>query len=85
MTDSSSIPRPAPIPEDDLDRNLTLARPEGDQSLPHIGMVGDTYTILLKGEDTAGRYTLIDMHIPARRRSSPPSSQLRGDVLRARR
>lgn len=64
MTDSSSIPRPAPIPEDDLDRNLTLARPEGDQSLPHIGMVGDTYTILLKGEDTAGRYTLIDMHIP---------------------
>jgi quercetin dioxygenase-like cupin family protein len=27
-------------------------------------MVGDTYTILLKGEDTAGRYTLIDMHVP---------------------
>ena len=64
MTDSSSTRRPAPIPEDDLDRDLTLARPEGDQSLPHIGMVGDTYTILLKGEDTAGRYTLIDMHVP---------------------
>ncbi len=27
-------------------------------------MVGDTYTILLKGEDTAGLYCLIDMHIP---------------------
>jgi quercetin dioxygenase-like cupin family protein len=27
-------------------------------------MVGDTYTILLKGEDTAGRYCLIDMHVP---------------------
>jgi quercetin dioxygenase-like cupin family protein len=26
--------------------------------------VGDTYTILLRGEDTAGRYTLIDMHVP---------------------
>jgi quercetin dioxygenase-like cupin family protein len=26
--------------------------------------VGDTYTILLSGEDTAGRYTLIDMHVP---------------------
>jgi quercetin dioxygenase-like cupin family protein len=26
--------------------------------------VGDTYTILLTGEDTAGRYCLIDMHIP---------------------
>jgi quercetin dioxygenase-like cupin family protein len=32
--------------------------------LPHISLVGDTYTLLLKGEDTAGRYTLIDMHIP---------------------
>ncbi|MGA2582289.1 MAG: cupin domain-containing protein [Tepidisphaeraceae bacterium] len=26
--------------------------------------MGDTYTILLTGKDTAGRYTLIDMHIP---------------------
>jgi quercetin dioxygenase-like cupin family protein len=27
-------------------------------------VVGDTYTILLAGADTAGRYTLIDMHVP---------------------
>ena len=27
-------------------------------------MVGDTYTILVSGADTAGRYTLIDMHVP---------------------
>jgi quercetin dioxygenase-like cupin family protein len=26
--------------------------------------VGDTYTILLTGEETGGRYTLIDMHVP---------------------
>jgi quercetin dioxygenase-like cupin family protein len=26
--------------------------------------VGDTYTIVLSGTDTAGRYTLIDMHVP---------------------
>ena len=32
--------------------------------MPHIGLVGDTYTILLSGEDTNGRYCLIDMHIP---------------------
>ena len=32
--------------------------------MPHIGLVGDTYTILLGGKDTAGRYCLIDMHIP---------------------
>ena len=27
-------------------------------------MVGDTYTILIAGSDTAGKYTLIDMHVP---------------------
>ena len=37
---------------------------EPKQDLPHSGLVGDTYTILLTGEDTAGRYCLIDMHIP---------------------
>lgn len=52
------------IPPDDLQRNLTLARPNEDQKLPHIGLSGDTYTILLTGEDTAGRYCLIDMLVP---------------------
>ena len=65
MTDSSGASsRPAPIPPDDPRRSLAIARPDEDQSLPHIGMVGDTYTILLTGEDTAGRYTLIDMLVP---------------------
>jgi uncharacterized cupin superfamily protein len=54
--------QPAPIPPDDPSRGLTVARPDDDQSLPHIGLVGDTYTILVTGDDTAGRYTLIDMH-----------------------
>jgi quercetin dioxygenase-like cupin family protein len=54
----------ASIPPDDLKRNLTLAPSADDQSLTHFGLVGDTYTILLKGSDTAGRYCLIDMHIP---------------------
>jgi quercetin dioxygenase-like cupin family protein len=35
-----------------------------DRGLAHIGLVGDTYTILVTGEETAGRYTLIDMHVP---------------------
>jgi quercetin dioxygenase-like cupin family protein len=56
--------QPEPIPPDDLSRALTIARPEEDQSLPHIGLVGDTYTILVTGRDTAGKYTLIDMHVP---------------------
>jgi hypothetical protein len=51
------------IPADDLTRNFTLARSD-DPNLPHIGVVGDTYTILVAGHDTAGRYGLIDMHIP---------------------
>ena len=52
------------LPPDDLQRQLTLAQPNEDQSLPHVGVVGDTYTILLTGDDTAGRFCLIDMHIP---------------------
>src|SRR5580692_6617085 len=56
--------QPTPVPPDDPSRKLTVARPDSDQSLPHIGLVGDTYTILVSGEDTAGKYTLIDMHVP---------------------
>src|SRR5438105_15960974 len=54
----------SPIPPDDLRRKLAVARPNEDQSLPHIALMGDTYTILLSGDDTDGRYCLIDMHIP---------------------
>ncbi len=52
------------IPPDDLRRHLVVARPNEDQTLPHVGVVGDTYTILLTGKDTAGRYCLIDMVVP---------------------
>ncbi len=66
MNDSSDISsQPASsIPPDDPRRALAVARPDDDQTLPHIGIVGDTYTILLSGDDTAGRYCLIDMHVP---------------------
>jgi quercetin dioxygenase-like cupin family protein len=53
-----------PIPADDPKRSLMVVRPNSDQGLPHIGLVGDTYTILLSGHQTDGRYCLIDMHIP---------------------
>lgn len=59
-----SDPKPASIPADDPERSLAVARPDDQQSLPHIGLVGDTYTILLSGEQTAGRFTTIDMHVP---------------------
>jgi quercetin dioxygenase-like cupin family protein len=54
---------PNPLPTDDLAR-LLVAATAGSPSLPHIGLVGDTYTILLSGKHTAGRFCLIDMHIP---------------------
>jgi quercetin dioxygenase-like cupin family protein len=55
---------PSQIPPDDPSRELTVARPDQDQTLSHIGLVGDTYTILVTGQDTDGKYTLIDMHVP---------------------
>lgn len=55
---------PGPVPADDPGRVLTHVSPDTDDSLPHLGVVGDTYTILVSGADTAGRYTLIDMHVP---------------------
>jgi mannose-6-phosphate isomerase-like protein (cupin superfamily) len=58
------------IPPEDLRRCLAAAR-SNDPSLPHIGWVGDTYTILLAGKDTAGRFCLVDMHIPPA--GGPPS------------
>lgn len=65
MSERSISSQPlTPVPSDDLKRRLKIARPNTDQSLPHIGLVGDTYTILLSGDDTNGRYCLLDMHIP---------------------
>jgi len=61
---SASAASSATIPPDDPQRNLALAQPDENENLPHIGLVGDTYTILLSGKDTAGRYCLIDMHVP---------------------
>jgi len=35
-----------------------------DQKISQIGVVGDTYRILLTGKETAGRFCLIDMYVP---------------------
>lgn len=64
MTDSATSSTEDSIPSDDPHRHLTVARPDEDEGLPHFGLVGDTYTVLLSGDDTAGKYTLIDMHVP---------------------
>ena len=63
MNDSQSASQHPDIPPDDTQRHLSVARPDKDQALAHLGIVGDTYTILLTGEDTRPD-TLIDMHVP---------------------
>ncbi|WP_329100631.1 cupin domain-containing protein [Micromonospora sp. NBC_01699] len=51
------------IPPDDPNRTLVHSRPD-DPALPHVAVAGGTYTILVAGEQTAGRYCLIDMRVP---------------------
>jgi quercetin dioxygenase-like cupin family protein len=51
------------LPEDDLTRDLAVARPD-DPELLHLSVVGDTYTVLLSGDQTAERFALIDMLVP---------------------
>jgi quercetin dioxygenase-like cupin family protein len=57
------------LPEDDRTREPAIARPE-HPALVHLGVVGDTYTVLLSGEQTAGRFAMLDMLI--RPGSGPP-------------
>jgi quercetin dioxygenase-like cupin family protein len=49
------------LPADDAQRKLASTRTEDGR---HIGIVGDTYTILVTGKDTAGRFCMIDMFVP---------------------
>jgi quercetin dioxygenase-like cupin family protein len=54
----------AAIPADDPNRKLTVAEPD-TPTVRHVAVVGDTYSILVSGAETAGRYCLIDMVVPA--------------------
>jgi quercetin dioxygenase-like cupin family protein len=53
----------AVLPADDLSRALALTQVDSP-SARHIGLVGDTYTILVAGKDTGDRFCVIDMHVP---------------------
>src|SRR4029077_17796926 len=52
------------LPDDNPSRDMTVAQPDIDSALPHFAVVSDVYTILVTGEQTAGRYALIDMFVP---------------------
>ena len=51
------------IPDDDTSRSLTVANPD-DPGTTYLSLVGNTYAMLITGEQTDGRYCLIDMHVP---------------------
>lgn len=54
----------SPLPADDPACTSVVARPGAEGGLRHVSVAGDTYTILLDGRQTNGRYCLVDMHIP---------------------
>jgi quercetin dioxygenase-like cupin family protein len=61
---TTGTPPDGALPPDDPARHgvhVNLDTP----GLRHISLVGDTYTILVSGEDTADAYTLIDMLVPS--------------------
>jgi quercetin dioxygenase-like cupin family protein len=62
--DNVALGTEAPVPEDDVTRELAIARPE-DPELVHLAVVGDTYTVLFSGDQTAGRFAMLDMLIPS--------------------
>lgn len=53
----------APIPDDDPSRSLLVVNPDHEDTT-FISLAGDTYAMLISGEQTEGRYCLIDMHVP---------------------
>ena len=59
MTEQAST-----LPPDDLNRTATIVHAD-DPGITHLGVGAGTYTTLISGEQTGGRYTLIDMFVPA--------------------
>ncbi|GAA3613280.1 cupin domain-containing protein [Kineosporia mesophila] len=51
------------IPDDDPSRSLTVANPD-DPGTTYVSLVGNTYGMLITGEQTNGQYCLIDMRVP---------------------
>jgi quercetin dioxygenase-like cupin family protein len=58
----TSLPGSA-IPPDDPQRTLTVASAD-TSGMRYVSVAGNTYTILVSGAQTAGRYCLVDMHVP---------------------
>jgi quercetin dioxygenase-like cupin family protein len=60
---NATEPPQAAIPPDNVNNKLTLASPD-DPKMRHVSVAGGTYTIIVSGADTSGRYCLVDMLVP---------------------
>jgi mannose-6-phosphate isomerase-like protein (cupin superfamily) len=59
----NASPTYAAIPADDLSRKLTVESPDR-AGARHVAQAGVIYKILVSGDQTDGRYCLIDMLVP---------------------
>lgn len=66
MTSSKigAFPCDLPLPPDDPARALVHVHAD-DDGLERLHLAGDTYTFLVTGAQSDGRFCLIDMHVPA--------------------
>ena len=64
MSDISSSQAGSALPPDDPQRLPTVVDPDAPE-VQHVSVAGNTYSILVSGSQTAGRYCLIDMHVPS--------------------
>jgi quercetin dioxygenase-like cupin family protein len=64
MNDPNSGAQPTTIPPDDTSRTLVNAG-SGDHDVQYVSVAGGVYAILVTGDATNGRYTVIDMRVPS--------------------
>ena len=57
------LPKDGLLPPDDLSRKFITSNAHGARA-GHLGLTAETYTITVSGEDTGGRYCVVDMCIP---------------------
>lgn len=66
MADSPASPpeSAAQIPDDDPRRSLAVVPAPDSDGLRHLAIAGGIYTIILTGDDTGGRFSIVEMRVP---------------------
>ena len=54
----------SPIPDDDPSRALAVVPAPDSDGLRHLAIAGGIYTIVLTGDDTDGRFSIVEMRVP---------------------